>query len=63
MLFAACDLFHPVHLLSPDGDLWTAKWWTLGDVPGGAGEYHNNNWNIVTHDSALAGVWTDNGKC
>ena len=20
-----------------DGDLWTAKWWTQGDTPGGAG--------------------------
>lgn len=22
---------------NPEGDLWTAQWWTLGDTPGGAG--------------------------
>lgn len=33
--------------VSYDGHLWTAKWWTQGDIPG------NNSQN----------VWTDDGSC
>jgi chitinase len=33
--------------VSYNGHLWTAKWWTQGDIPG------NNSQN----------VWTDNGAC
>jgi chitinase len=33
--------------VSYNGHLWTAKWWTQGDIPG------NNS----------QGVWTDNGTC
>jgi chitinase len=33
--------------VSYNGHLWTAKWWTQGDIPG------NNS----------QGVWTDNGAC
>ncbi|MGH6656325.1 MAG: carbohydrate-binding protein, partial [Actinocrinis sp.] len=34
-------------VVSYNGDQWTAKWWTQGDIPG----------------SNAQGVWTDGGAC
>ena len=36
-LSCSAGCFTDSELLSLGGDLWTAKWWTEGDTPGGAG--------------------------
>ena len=49
--------------LALGGHLWTAKWWTEADKPGGAGVC-THTWAAPCLTLALsAGIWVDEGAC
>lgn len=49
-----------------NGHLWTAKWWSFGDTPGGnavlpASRPRSLAYCVLT--AGVAGDWTDSGAC
>ncbi|KAI0635520.1 glycoside hydrolase [Trametes polyzona] len=47
-----------------NGHLWTAKWWSFGDVPGGeAGACLAGSVCSQRYNTGAAGDWTDSGAC
>ena len=59
--------FHSAKLtdIITSGHLWTAKWWSYGDVPGGKYPARRSTSYAPTHLHGLgaAGDWTDDGAC
>lgn len=48
------------------GHLWTAKWWSYGDAPGGQSpEYHRSgdSADLDIRYPGAAGDWQDDGTC
>lgn len=57
-------VFHEMRPLSRSGNLWTAKWWSYGDVPGGNKWFYVfNRATVLMCDIGVAGDWTDDGAC
>jgi chitinase len=44
------------------GHLWTAKWWSQADTPGGK-YIDSNHQTISSFVIGAAGDWTDDGPC